>query len=70
MTRNVPIRSIGLDTYLEATKEKHNGLGAREYHIMRDAHVSAAAMCRAFGVVKVTMEKWNTIDEEEQKGQE
>lgn len=60
MPRFIPmsIEKEGLEAFLNAKADQHNGLGFREFDIMVKANVNMANLARAFNVSRPTIEKW------------
>jgi hypothetical protein len=48
----------GIELYLNATKDEHNGLGFSNWLSMRKQGVDTANLARAFGVGRDTMYRW------------
>jgi hypothetical protein len=59
------IRSQTLQSYLDNTTTRHNGLDYRIYLILRRAKVNVANRARAFNVVRNTMVNWDKIYSDE-----
>lgn len=61
------IKTIGLQKYLESTKENHNDYSYTDFIKLYDLKVNMANIAKAFGVDYRTIKYWITIHEEENK---
>ncbi len=60
------IRDVGLPTFLNETKDKHNGFGYDHFAVMANSGVNSSNLARAFNVTRQTINKWLDIYKEEQ----
>lgn len=64
--RNPSIKDVGLELFLNSSKEKHNNMGYTEFKSLLDAKVNLTNLARAFNVSRPTIIKWIDIFKEEQ----
>lgn len=57
------LEEIGLDTYLDSTKEQHNGFDYSAFKRMYESGVNASNMARSFNVDRRTVAKWVIVYE-------
>lgn len=62
---NTSIEAEGLKAYLDRTAGQHGGMDYAEYQRLKRAGVASAARARLAGVHRVTMAKYDEIDERE-----
>lgn len=65
MARPDNIREIGLERFLNDTRQKHRGLGYDAFCAMVEGEASVSSMARSFKVTFRTMDKWLAIHREE-----
>lgn len=60
------IQTIGLEAYLESTRDKHRDIAFDAFKAMMEGQASISSMARSFDVTYRTMEKWRSVYLEEQ----
>jgi hypothetical protein len=55
------IEEMGVDVYLDATKDIHNGFGAEEIFRMFDAGIMITQIAKLIGTVPGTVRKYKNI---------
>ena len=58
---NIPIKKIGLQSYLDMTVSSHNSFGYDSFCTMLKNGVSKTSIAKAFGVSRFTILKWARI---------
>lgn len=59
------IEDIGLDKYLNETKQSHGGWDFKDFKRMHESGLNVSNIARAFLVDRRTINKWITIYEKE-----